>query len=132
MKEDKNGNLIPEKGDLSVGTLKEVAKSGYDLSLAQQKRRQIIAERVIKVRKKNGYSQNEFSKTLKVVVSTYCGYEKGRHDFPAEVIVRICEQYNVSADYILGITDDINKKPTAESESDLSQKLSAIKKLLDN
>ena len=132
MKEDKNGNLIPEKGDLSAGTLKEVAKSGYDLSLAQQKRRQIIAERVIKVRKKNGYSQNEFSKTLKVVVSTYSGYEKGRHDFPAEVIVRISEQYNVSADYILGITDDINKKPTAESESDLSQKLSAIKKLLDN
>ena len=45
------------------------------------------------------------------------GIEHGRNTTTAERIALICQHYKVSADYLLGLTDDPEPKYGAETES---------------
>lgn len=35
----------------------------------------------------------------------YSYYESGKRDIPTDVLIRIARYYNVSVDYLLGLTD---------------------------
>lgn len=103
---DKNGKLIPEKGDLSKETLKYVWKNGIDNSLAQTERRLLISQRLKQIRTACNLTQKELCEKIDLVLTTYAGYEQGRHDIPTEMIARIAKVCNVSADYIICLTDN--------------------------
>ncbi len=41
--------------------------------------------------------------------TTYTNYEQGKRDLPLQLAIKIAEFYDVSIDYIAGLTD--NEKP---------------------
>ena len=123
---DENGKNIAEKGDLSLATLKKVYDTSFSLSMAQQKRRAITAERLTIIRKRHKLTQKELCDQIGVVLTTYSGYEKGKHDIPTEVIARICKLFDISSDYIIGISEDTN----GNVKENMSERIEALEKTL--
>lgn len=64
-----------------------------------------FAERVKELRAENNISQVEFAEMCKVQQSCVSKWERGITLPDAEMIVVICKAFNVSSDYLLGITD---------------------------
>ena len=44
----------------------------------------------------------------------YSQYELGKNDIPTHVLITLSEYYNVSIDYILGLTDERKPYPRAK------------------
>ena len=40
----------------------------------------------------------------------YSKYETGENDIPTAILIKLAKYYNVSVDYILGLTDNPSKK----------------------
>ncbi len=62
-------------------------------------------ERIRELREDNDLNQAQIAEILKVSQSTYSRYESGFLDVPTEVLIALSKQYNVSVDYILGLTE---------------------------
>lgn len=62
-------------------------------------------ERLRELRQDRDFSQETIAKMLGVAQTTYSQYELYKRPMPVEYIVALCKFYNVSADYILGLTD---------------------------
>ena len=103
---DKDGKLIPEKGDLSLKTLKYVWNNGIETSFAQAERRTNTGQRLKKLRLKNHLTQKDICEKINVGIMTYSRYERGRNDIPTEIIARIAALFDVSVDYIICLTDN--------------------------
>lgn len=65
-----------------------------------------FAERLKELRKKTGKTQKEISLMCGLSESTYGTYEQTKYLPDADTIVRLANYYNVSADYLLGISND--------------------------
>lgn len=65
-----------------------------------------FASRLRILRKKKGYSQEAVSEKLGLAKITYGTYENCRYIPDAEKIAKMADFYNVSADYLLGLTDN--------------------------
>ena len=65
-----------------------------------------IYKRIRELREDNDLTQKELSAALGITQRSYSYYETGKRMLPPEIIVALAEYYNVSADYILEITDD--------------------------
>lgn len=65
----------------------------------------ILAERMKLLRTEKRLSQREVAKALNVSFSAYCRYEYGKREPVATTITAIAKLYNVSADFLLGLTD---------------------------
>ncbi len=63
-------------------------------------------KRIRDLREDHDATQQEISDYLHLYRSVYGRYETGERETPAWVIVRLAEYYNVSAGYLLGLTDD--------------------------
>lgn len=63
-------------------------------------------KRLRDLREDNDKTQKEIAEFLNIGTTQYRRWEVGEHKIPAEVIVKIAKYYNVSTDYILGITND--------------------------
>lgn len=48
-------------------------------------------------------NQTQIAKILKTTQSYYSEYELGKRPLPIEHLITLCQYYNVSADYILGL-----------------------------
>ena len=66
----------------------------------------ILAVRMKELRKASGFSQEAAAKELNIAIPTYCRYEYGQREPNATTIAAMARLYHVSADYLLGITDD--------------------------
>ena len=62
--------------------------------------------RIRELREEKGYTQSDLAKVLYTTQPQYYRYESGLRDLPCELLVIIAKFYNVSADYILGISDE--------------------------
>jgi len=71
--------------------------------------RKVFGERIRDQRKKHNEVQEDLAEVLQVRVSHISEIERGNRTTSAERIVLLCEHYKVSADYLLGLTD--NPKP---------------------
>lgn len=65
----------------------------------------ILALRLQELRKKLNMSQSEFADSLSLRKQTYCAYEKMINKPPIDVLIKIAEKYDVSLDWLCGITD---------------------------
>lgn len=63
----------------------------------------MLHEKMKQVREENGLNQADFAKSIGVSPATYNGYEQGKQSPKAETIKLLCKQFNVSADWLLGI-----------------------------
>lgn len=61
------------------------------------------------LREDNDLTQTELGRILNISQRTYSYYEKGEHDIPPEILIKIARYYHTSVDYLLGLTN--NKKP---------------------
>ena len=66
--------------------------------------------RLRELREENKNSQKEVAEMLNMQVTTYGEYERQDRRVSADFIVKIAKLYSVSCDYILGLSDDKNKK----------------------
>ena len=63
-------------------------------------------ERLKLLRKERGLLQKDIADFLNISKSAYGYYEQGRNEPDIQTIVKLSEFYNVSADYILELTDN--------------------------
>lgn len=50
-------------------------------------------------------TQDQLVKILNMHKTTYTNYEQGKREPPFELIIKLAKIYNVSIDYIAGLTD---------------------------
>ena len=55
----------------------------------------------------NDYKQETVASKLKITRQQYQLYESGKRQFKVEHIIKLCKFYNVSADYILDLPENM-------------------------
>ena len=65
-----------------------------------------IHERIKALREDRDLKQIDLAEILKTDQSYYAKYENGKRPIPVDRIITLCKYYNLSADYILCLTDD--------------------------
>jgi len=68
------------------------------------------SERIRALREDRDKTQTEIAALLKVGQRTYCDYELGNTRIPVDSLIILAKYYQVSMDYICGISDDPNPK----------------------
>lgn len=62
--------------------------------------------RVYDLREDHDLTQKAVAEYLEIQPNVYRRYEKGKRDFPLEVLLKLADFYHVSIDYLVGRTDD--------------------------
>ena len=65
----------------------------------------MLLERLKALREKAKVKQEDLANSIHTSRGTYSMYENGRRQPPYEVLVNLADYYNVSVDYLLGLTD---------------------------
>jgi transcriptional regulator with XRE-family HTH domain len=68
--------------------------------------RKIFGERLKYLRSEKGIGQNLLAKELQVSNASISYWETGKQEPCAEAIFKLADYFNVSADYLLGLSDD--------------------------
>ena len=63
-------------------------------------------ERLKALRLQNEFSQKKISEGIGISETQYQKYEYGKTKPNYEYIIKLCNYFNVSADYLLGLSDD--------------------------
>jgi len=71
----------------------------------------IFAERLKNLRLSCGENQSDVAKVLGVSVQSYSAYE-GAREPKYDFLCKLAEHYNVSTDYLLGLSGDPQRKPS--------------------
>jgi len=58
------------------------------------------------LREDNDLKQKEIAEYLHIKQNTYSQYENGQRQLPIDILIKLAKYYNVSTDYILGISKD--------------------------
>lgn len=66
--------------------------------------KKISGNNIVSFRKEQNITQKELALFLNTTPSTICAYEKGKTFILTSFTFQICKKYNVSMDYISGIT----------------------------
>lgn len=72
--------------------------------------KEIFGQRLRELRKKRKETQDDLALVLDVGKSHISEMERGNRTTTAEKIALICEHYQVSADYLLGLSDNPSPK----------------------
>ncbi|MDE7010699.1 MAG: helix-turn-helix domain-containing protein [Oscillospiraceae bacterium] len=75
--------------------------------------RKIFGERLYEARTKHQETQAELAAALGIGKSRVSEMESGKNTTTMEKLVLLCEHYNISADYLLGLSDD--PRPRAQT-----------------
>lgn len=76
--------------------------------MISDEQRQQICQRVRELRREKRYSQKEMADILGLERSSYAYYELGKVQISIDVLCTLTQLYDVSADYILCLSDDRN------------------------
>lgn len=63
-------------------------------------------KRLRELREDNDKYQKDIAGILNITPQQYQLYESGKRDLPIDLLKKLCRFYNVSADYILELTDN--------------------------
>ena len=66
----------------------------------------MVYKRIRDLREDNDYTQKEVSKILNCSQQVYSNYELGQRDIPTDILIKLSDLYDVSTDYILGVSDN--------------------------
>ena len=72
-------------------------------------------QRIRDLREDKDLTQREVGAAVNVPQRTYAYYESGERMGPPQVLVALAQFYNVSVDYLLGLTDQRKPYPKAKS-----------------
>jgi len=62
-------------------------------------------ERIREIREDHLYTQQKVADLLNVGQRTYCDYESGKTRIPVDSMIKLAQYYNVSMDYITGVSN---------------------------
>lgn len=65
----------------------------------------IVGERLRELRKSRAYSRRELAEALEIGEANIQRYEAGESDAISENVIKIARHFNVSTDYLLGLTN---------------------------
>lgn len=65
----------------------------------------VFSQRLKELRLENGLSLRALAKCIDIPYSTYTHYERDEREPPLDVLIKICDYFNVPADYLLGRID---------------------------
>ncbi|MCI8909436.1 MAG: helix-turn-helix transcriptional regulator [Oscillibacter sp.] len=68
-------------------------------------------ERIRDMRIDKGLTQKDVADVINVKQNTYCQYEIGVLNYPLDVVIKLAQYYNVSVDYLVGLTDQPEPYP---------------------
>lgn len=63
-------------------------------------------ERIRQTRRENNETQKQVAEALQIKQAQYQRYESGETAIPVNYLIDFCKHYHVSADYILGLSDE--------------------------
>ena len=66
----------------------------------------MIYQRIRDLREDHDLKQKDMAKILNCSQQVYSNYELGQRDIPTEILIRLSQYYNVSVDYLLGLTNN--------------------------
>ena len=66
----------------------------------------VLFRRIRELREDNDLTQKFISEVLNCSQQVYSNYELGQRDIPTDILIKLSAFYNVSADYILEISDN--------------------------
>ncbi|MDR0905701.1 MAG: helix-turn-helix domain-containing protein [Oscillospiraceae bacterium] len=69
--------------------------------------------RIRDLREDRDLTQTDLAKHLKCTQVCYSYYETGKRDIPTDVLIKLSDYYNISVDYLLGLTDATAAYPRA-------------------
>ena len=84
-----------------------------------------VGESLQRFRAEFNLSQKEVSETLGMVPQAYYRYETGKYFPRADNLIVLAEKYNVSVDYLLGLTDEPRLKPQEVRDKEFYDRVSA-------
>lgn len=64
-----------------------------------------INDKLKELRKEAEVSQSKVAKELGITAGAYANYEQGTREPSLDMVVKLCDFYKVSADYLLGRED---------------------------
>lgn len=79
----------------------------------------VLSERIKKEREKLGITREDLAKKIGVSYSAIAMYEQGNREPNRELAIKLCETFNCSMDYLMGLTSYIN--PIKDLEKKLYQ-----------
>ena len=79
-----------------------------------------VGERLKKIRKEHNYTQDMLAEKLGLEPAAISKYETNRVPIPQEHIIKICNLFEISADYLLGINNN-ELSMAASSDIDLAK-----------
>ena len=62
-------------------------------------------KRIRDLREDHDMTQRKLAALLNCSQQVYCNYELGQRDIPTDILIKLSRLYDVSVDYILGLTD---------------------------
>ena len=68
-------------------------------------------KRLKELRIDNDYTQEHIAELIKTDRSQYNRYENGKRTIPINCLIVLAKFYDVSIDYIVGLTDDKTRSP---------------------
>ena len=68
-------------------------------------------DRIRALREDSDLTQEKLGRAINVPQRTYAYYESGQRMIPPRVLCALAEFYNVSVDYLLGLTDEKKAYP---------------------
>lgn len=81
----------------------------------------MIGERLLELRKDAGLTQDDLARILNINKHSISSYERDKSEPPDAIKITIARYFNVSVDYLLGLTDF----PAALTEKGLTLRLPA-------
>lgn len=86
------------------------------------KSKQKLYQRIKDLREDKDLTQAEVAKKLGLYTTQYQRYERAETTIPADIIVDIAKLYDVSTDYILGLTNNPKKEWKIKNQLNINGK----------
>lgn len=67
-------------------------------------------DKIKEVRKQNKYSQKDMAELLETTQQQYSKYEQKLQELPIRHLITICNHFNISADWLLGLNIDFQSE----------------------
>lgn len=83
----------------------------YSYSVMNMRTEILKYERIRDLRIDRGLTQEDIGKLLHVSQNTYSQYEIGEIRYPLDAVITLAKYYNVSVDYLVGLTDESTPYP---------------------
>ena len=76
----------------------------------------LIGKRIKDLRKKRKLTQAELSDSINIGQSTLANFENGKRTIPVDIVIQLAQFFNVSTDYLLGLSNSPNMREIIHGE----------------